>query len=143
MEAHAIVDTGFLVALLNRRDQHHRWAVASLDHLRGPWVTADACVFETLFLLEWAGREARDRLLRWITRGTLMISQDLFGQSDAVIEVIHRFHDRWVDWADASLVVLSDLYPRLPVASIDVDDFAVYFRDRPARVLIMPAEPAS
>jgi predicted nucleic acid-binding protein len=56
MAARAIVDTGFLVALLNGSDDHHVLAASLVPSLRGPWLTAEACISEAVFLLEQAGR---------------------------------------------------------------------------------------
>jgi hypothetical protein len=49
-----------------------------------------------------------------------------------------RYRKRWVDFADACLVVLSDGRPKLPVVTVDASDFAVYFRGRTGRRLLVP-----
>jgi hypothetical protein len=49
------------------------------------------------------------------------------------------YRARWVDLADACLVRLSDSLPRLPVVSVESSDFAVFFRCRRDRTLIVPA----
>jgi uncharacterized protein len=138
MDVRAIVDTGYLVALLNADDEHHGWAVAVLPRLRGPWLTAEACVSETIFLLERAGRVASARLLEWMHRGAL-VSQHLLPQElEAVRIEMFRYKQRWVDFADACLVCLSDARPKLPVATVDAKDFAVYFKRRRGRRLFVP-----
>jgi len=71
MDARAIVDTGYLVALLNADDEHHEWAASLLSRLRGPWLTAEACISESVFLLEQAGRTAAVRLFEWLDKGAL------------------------------------------------------------------------
>lgn len=139
MDAHAIVDTGFLVALLNRTDRHHRWATALLPRMRGPWVTAEACVSETTFLLEQAGAAAVAILFDWVDRRLLLSRHFLPEELAAVRQELFRYRKRWVDFADACLVVLSDRHPRLPLATVDGRDFAVYFRRRPGRKLHVPA----
>ena len=72
MEGRAIVDTGFLVALLNRRDDYHAWASGLVPALRGPWLTAEACISEATFLLEEAGRPAVERLFQWMEKELLL-----------------------------------------------------------------------
>jgi predicted nucleic acid-binding protein len=69
MDVRAIVDTGYLVALLNADDEHHSWAASLLPRLRGPWLTAEACISEAVFLLEQAGRLAAERLFEWLDKG--------------------------------------------------------------------------
>jgi predicted nucleic acid-binding protein len=138
MDGRAIVDTGFLVALLNRDDDHHAWAARLLPSLRGPWLTAEACISESVFLLEAAGRESVERLLGWPEQGLLLSRHFLPESLEAVRREMFRYKRRWVDFADACLVALSDERPKLPVVTVDGSDFAVYFRGRVARKLFVP-----
>jgi len=137
MDARAIVDTGYLVALLNANDDHHDWAASLLPRLRGPWLTAEACISESVFLLEHAGRAA-ERLLDWLDEGALMSEHLLPEELEAVRFEMFRYRERWVDFADACLLRLSDDRPKLPVVTVDAADFAVYFRPRRGRRLIVP-----
>jgi predicted nucleic acid-binding protein len=139
MDARAIVDTGYLVALLNANDEHHAWAASLLPRLRGPWVTAEACISESVFLLEQAGRVAVERLLEWMDKGALVSRHLLPEELEAVRREMLRYRERWVDFADACLVRLSDERPKLPVVTVDSADFAVYFRSRRGRRLLVPS----
>jgi predicted nucleic acid-binding protein len=138
MDARAIVDTGFLVALLNAADDHHAWARALVPRLRGPWVTAEACVSETMFLLEQSGREAAERLFDWLDNGALMSRHFLPDELEAIRRESLHYRERWVDFADACIVCMSDQRPRLPVVTVDARDFSVYFRRRRGRKLVLP-----
>lgn len=139
MDARAVVDTGFLVALLNAEDEHHAWARSLVPRLRGPWVTAEACMSEAIFLLEHAGRVSLERLFDWLERGALVSRHVLPEDLREIREEMFRYKKRWVDFADAGVVRLSDLAPKLPVVTVDARDFAVYFRGRPGRVLFVPS----
>ncbi|HWA73320.1 MAG TPA: PIN domain-containing protein [Polyangiaceae bacterium] len=138
MAERAIVDTGFLVALLNRSDAHHAWAAELVPTLKGPWLTAEACVSEAVFLLQQAGRTSVEALLRWLEQGALLSRHCLPDQLEAIGTEMFAYRKRWVDFADACLVTLSDAQPKLPVVSVDVADFSVYFRRRSGRRLILP-----
>jgi len=138
MAERAIVDTGFLVALLSRSDAHHEWAAGLVPTLRGPWLTAEACISETVFLLEQAGRPAVDALLRWLHQGALVSRHCLPEQLSEVSSEMLGYGRRWVDFADACLVALSDEQPKLPLVSLDAADFSVYFRRRSGRKLFLP-----
>jgi uncharacterized protein len=138
MDARAVVDTGFLIALLNKRDKHHEWAIGLLPSLRGPWLTAEACVSETLFLLESAGREAVERLLGWFDQELVLSQHFIPERFEAVRKELLGYRRRWVDLADACLLVASDLNPRLPLVTVDAKDFAVFFRHRSGRRLLVP-----
>jgi predicted nucleic acid-binding protein len=138
MAERALVDTGFLVALLNRTDAHHEWAADLVPTLRGPWLTAEACISETVFLLEQAGRSAIEALLRWLEQGALVSQHCLPEHLADVRTELLGYRTRWVDFADACLVTLSDEQPKLPVVSVDAADFSVYFRHRAGRKVILP-----
>jgi hypothetical protein len=52
-----------------------------------------------------------------------------------------RFADRKPDLADLCLIRLSELHPRYPVITTDLNDFRVYRRGRRERIpLIHPPE---
>jgi len=138
MDARAIVDTGYLVALLNRADSYHAWAVALLPSLRGPWLTAEACVSEAVFVLERAGRASVDALFEWMNKGLLSSRHFLPEEMRGVRAEMFGYRGRWVDFADACVVRMSDQKPGLPVVSVDSSDFSIYFRRRPGRRLILP-----
>lgn len=136
----AIVDTGFLVGLLNGLDVHHEWAITLVPTLRGPWCTAEACIAEVIFMLEGSrhDRDALDKLLGWIETGVLSSRHVLPEQLESVRTELSRYHGRWVDFADACIVHLSDLQPKLPVVTVDERDFAVYFKSRRGRRVHTP-----
>ena len=140
MAARAIVDTGFLVALLNRDDAHHEWAASLVPKVRGPWLTAEACISEAVFLLEQAGRNAVEALFRWLEQGALVSRHCLPEQLEPVRAEILGYSRRWVDFADACLVALSDEQPKLPLVTVDRADFSVYFRHRTGRNLLLPSK---
>jgi predicted nucleic acid-binding protein len=138
MDVRAIVDTGYLVALLNAKDEYHAWAKSLVPRLRGPWLTAEACISESVFLLEQAGRVAVEKLLDWLEKGAVVSRHVLPEELEPVRQEMFRHRGRWVDFADACLVRLSDDRPKLPVVTVDSDDFAVYFRSRRGRRLFVP-----
>lgn len=95
MAERAIVDTGFLVALLNRNDAHHAWAAELVPTLKGPWLTAEACISEAVFPLEQAGRTTVDALLRWLEQGALVSRHCLPDQLEAVrTEMLVQLNER-------------------------------------------------
>jgi predicted nucleic acid-binding protein len=140
MAGRAIVDTGFLVALLNGLDEHHVWAKGLVPSLRGPWLTAEACISEAVFLLEQVGSVPVERLLRWLEEEWLVSRHLLPEELEGVRSEMCGYPGRWVDFADACLVILSDGHPKLPVASVDRADFSVYFRQRAGRKLLLPVK---
>jgi uncharacterized protein len=72
-----IVDTGILVALIDRRDRHHAWVTEQLLQIVPPLLTCEAVISETWFLLQRVrnGRATLLQLLdqRQVAEGTLVV----------------------------------------------------------------------
>ena len=126
------------MALVDGRDAHHAWAVATAKTLPGPWLTCEACISETYHLLGQIHPVESLKVLTMLEGGALLSVHLLPEQLTAVREESERYRGRAVDFADACLVVLSDGLPRLPIATVDRDDFAVYLRGRRPRTLLTP-----
>lgn len=60
MNKQIITDTGFLVALINKSEDYHDWAVQAANDLHLPFVTCEAVITETCFLLRdiYGGEDA-------------------------------------------------------------------------------------
>jgi hypothetical protein len=57
----ALLDTGPLVALLDRRDQDHPWVVQQMARLRRPLHTCEAVITEAFHLLRHLPRLGAER----------------------------------------------------------------------------------
>ena len=68
----AIVDTGFLVALLEANDSHHAWAVEVAEQIRWPALTCESVLSETAFHVG-----SSDVPLKMVTDGLLQVSFDI------------------------------------------------------------------
>src|SRR5215210_892928 len=67
--ARALVDTGAVVALVNRADRHHAAAVEWFGHFRGVLLTTEAVVTETAYVLA-ASRPHQRAAVLWFDRAT-------------------------------------------------------------------------
>jgi predicted nucleic acid-binding protein len=133
-----ICDTGPLVAYLNRNDPHHRWALALMKQVPPPLLTCEAVLTEAAYFLREDGA-AVDPLFQLLGRGALRLAFDLSAHWPRVRTLMARYAR--MDLADASVVVMSELYARSQVLTIDRRDFSVYRRhDR--RVIDFVAPPA-
>ncbi len=120
-----IADTGFVVAFLNRRNRHHEWADEIGMRASEPLLTCDAVLAETIFQV---GSVAE--VLGLVQEGFLQLAFDLRGNLNQVLDLAQRYRDRNPDLADLCLIRMSELYERLPVFTVDEDDFRVYRRNR-------------
>ena len=121
-----ICDTGPLVAYLNRRDPHHKWAVSIMKQARPPLVTCEPVLTEAVYFLREDGMEV-DPLFLLLERGALRLEFDVSEHWPRIRTLMARYGQ--MDLADASIVVMSELHTRSQVLTIDWKDFSVYRRN--------------
>jgi predicted nucleic acid-binding protein len=121
-----IVDTGPLVALLNRRESHHEWVKAQLAEASPPLLTCDAVLAEAAYLLRDIDRGAQG-LMGLVKRGMLRPAFRMDEQADAVGRLMQRYVDVPMSLADACLVRMTELHAGGVVLTLD-GDFLVYRR---------------
>ena len=124
MAENILVDAGFLVALLSRRDSHHSWAVTQAQGFVPPWRTCEAAVSEAFHLLGPGGTRALTTILR---RGAVVISFDLGGNLDAVLKLMQKYEDVPASLADACLVRMTETLAGPMLLTTDTD-FRIYRR---------------
>ena len=139
MDAKGLVDTGALLALLDRDDKWHEACRAAIDDLRLPLATSAAVLAELFHLVGDRPEERRAAwaLLRSGAFTVLAIEDADLPRLEALME---RYGDRPMDLADATLVHLAERERLTTVFTIDHDDFETYriggrraFRVMPAR----------
>jgi predicted nucleic acid-binding protein len=121
-----LLDTGPLVALLNRRDAHHDWAVVQWGRLRPPLLTCEAVLSEACFLLRQYPPGGR-AVLELLSRGVVEVRFRLDEEVEAVSRQMHKYRDVPMSLADACLVRMSELVPASAVLTLD-SDFKRYRR---------------
>ncbi len=124
MKSRVIVDTGPLVALLNRTDTHHAWIVQQLHDIQPPMITCEAVLAEATYLTR-AVPGARAALIEMLGEGFLTIGMALADHHSAILAMVRRYTDVPMSLADACLVRLAEIYPQSPVLTLD-SDFGVY-----------------
>lgn len=136
MAGSVLVDSGFLVALLNRRDSDHEWAHAIAKRYPPPWMTCDAALSEAFYLLNPNGPSELTELIK---RGAL---SSAFHSNDGAVEVLQlmlKYEDVPMAFADACFVRMSEIFPD-PILLTTDSDFHVYRRHgRQAVPCVMPA----
>jgi predicted nucleic acid-binding protein len=119
-----LVDTGPLVAFLNRRDRFHDWTAAQWNQIAAPLLTCEAVVSESCFLLSGI-KSGSDRVMQLIQREILMISFHLDEHIDPVKKLLMKYQSVPMSLADACLVRMSELHANSCVLTID-SDFSLY-----------------
>ena len=119
-----LVDTGPLVAIVNKHDKFHLGCLEYLKNYRGRLLTTWAVLTEFAHMADSIG--ATLPLYHWIERGGLELMP--LGREELVtaIDWIERYADRPMDLADASLVVAALKTGSTQIWTLDRDDFETY-----------------
>jgi uncharacterized protein len=124
MAKSVLVDAGFLVALLNRRDEHHSWAANQASELPPPWFTCESVLSEAFHLSSESGAAGLCRLLE---RSALLASFSLADNIPAILKLIEKYANVPMGLADACLVRMTEIVSDPVILTTD-EDFRVYRR---------------
>ena len=124
MAGRVVVDAGFLIALLSRRDGNHRWAVAQAERFPPPWTTCEAVLSESFHLVQSRGAAGLGALLR---RRVVVSSFDLNADLERVLRLMEKYANVPMSLADACLVRMTETLGDPVVLTTDTD-FRVYRR---------------
>jgi predicted nucleic acid-binding protein len=124
MAAIALVDTGFLIALLDARDGHHRWAAELASRQPPPWTTCEAVLSEAFHILGPRDSEALATLLR---RSAVMAPFRFDQSTEAVLTLMRKYADVPMSFADACLVRMTEIVSDPLLLATDTD-FRIYRR---------------
>ena len=119
-----IVDTGPIVALLDRRDGFHEWASDQFDAIEAPAFTCEPVLAEAAFLVRRLPRGAL-RVLDLVERGVLAVPYQLESDVSALRERMDKYADVPMALADACLVRMAETIANSRVLTLD-GDFRVY-----------------
>ena len=123
MPGNALVDAGFLAALLDRRDNHHNWAAAQAARYAPPWHTCEAVLTEAFYLLQ----PDVAPVIALLRRRAAIVSFDLGQHLEPVLTLMQKYADVPMSLADACLVRMTETEPDPLVLTTD-SDFRVYRR---------------
>ncbi len=119
-----LLDTGVIVALLDRDERHHGACVAAVRDLAESLVTCEAVIAESCYLLRTI-RGAPDRVLENVERGTFRIPVHLDASIKGVRTLMRRYASVPMSLADACLVEIAGILKTGRILTLD-GDFNVY-----------------
>jgi len=135
----AIVDTGPLVAFLDRAELHHRWVADRIEELDTPLLVCEPVLAEAMHLLARFPK-AQDSLFGFLENGALKIAFSIDEHVSALRKLHRKYLDRPMSLADACIVRMAEIYDRHAVLTLD-SDFSVYRKHgRVPITLIHPVE---
>jgi len=124
MARNVLVDAGFVVALISKRDMHHEWAKARAADSPPPWSTCEAALSEAFHLLGDRGIPGLNGLLR---RRAVHLAFELGENLGPVLKLMEKYSDIPMGLADACLVRMTETLADPVVLTTD-EDFRVYRR---------------
>ena len=121
-----VVDTGVLVALIDPDTGEHGWAREESARLPLPFLTSEAVLTETAFILARDGFDA-DELFAMTESGIILVSLDFNSERKHLRALMQTYRNVPMSLADATLVRLSELHRDGQVFTLDTD-FRIYRR---------------
>jgi len=138
MAVEALADTGAILAFLDEDDRWHPSCLEALGQLQVPLLTSHAILTEVFHL---TGHNAYEVQKAWafIRSGALSVAEIAHQELTALDALMRRYHDRPMDYADATLVHLAERESLTTVFTVDHDDFETYRINGRKRFRIVPA----
>ena len=134
-----LLDTGPLVALLDRRDEFHRWATQQAAVLPPGFYSCEAVLSEACFLLRLVP-DAQEKLMSLVQRRLIRLIFRVAEEAAQIDLLMRRYAGIPMSLADACLVRMSERVADSAVFTLD-SDFRIYRRHgRQAIPLIMPPD---
>jgi len=132
-----LVDAGPLVGLLSQADQWHVWSQRTLSVLDEPLLTTETALAEVCHLVG-RYRPALLEVTAMLADGRLRAMPVFSAHPRRVGELLAKYPER--DAGDATLVVLSEIFPRAKLITLD-EDFRRYRRHRNQAIpVVMPTD---
>ena len=124
MKQTIIIDTGALVAFLQKRDFYHQWAMSQMATIRAPLLTCEAVLTETCYLTSRTSN-GMDTVLELMETGLVQVAFEIKNEFAAVRALIDRYTNVPMSFADACLARMSELLPDSTIFTTD-SDFHIY-----------------
>jgi len=134
----ALADTGALLAYLDAADRWHDRCRPAFSQFRLPLTTSTAVLTELFHLV---GDSARELAVAWkfVRSGALTVATLSDRDLPDLEALMRKYHDRPMDYADATLVHLAQRESLSTVFTIDHDDFETYRVGGRKRLRILPS----
>ncbi len=123
-----IIDTGPLVAFLNKKDKYHKWTLSQFSHLNPPFFTCESVISEVCFLLRNT-ENGPQNIFRLIERKLIAIQFKLVSELTIIARLINKYNNIPMSLADACLVRMSEQIANSAICTLD-SDFKIYRKDK-------------
>ena len=133
-----LVDTGPLVALLDRSDPYHLTCQETLSSLDDSLVTVWPVMTEAMYMMR-AYWQAQDALWEMLDTGAVEIMPLVIEELPRMRELMRKYRDQPMDLADAALVRVAERERLRRIFTLDRRDFQIYRPSRIGRFATLPS----
>lgn len=137
MAVSGLIDTGAIVALLDRDDRWHSRCAETFAELRLPLATSAAVLAEVFHLLGDAPRSVAS-VWGFLRSGAVTVLSIDDGDLPELEALMKKYGDHPMDFADATIVHLARRERLSTVFTTDNDDFETYRIDGRRRFRVAP-----
>lgn len=128
MKKPILIDTGPLVALINRRESSHQWVRETSANLAYPFLTCEAVITEACFLLQniYGGNKT---IMELVQTQKVIVPFHFNQEVKAIQDLMENYQSVPMSFADACLVRMSELIVGSSILTLD-SDFYIYRKNR-------------
>jgi uncharacterized protein len=122
-----IVDTGFWLALADKKDTNHEAAKKVLKKVNEPLITTWCVITETCYLLlTRKGVSSQVAFMTSLANAAFEVFDLKPEHSQRIAELMQQYSNLPMDLADSSLVILAEHLGHGRILSVDQRDFSIY-----------------
>ncbi len=134
-----LIDTGAILALLDRSDRWHGVCVEAFRQMRLPLLTSEAVLTE-LFHLVGDSRTEMEAAWKFVRSGAVVVGAIENAELTHLHGLMSRYWDRPMDFADATLVYLAKRESLSMILTVDQADFATYRIEGKRQFRVVPGK---
>jgi predicted nucleic acid-binding protein len=130
-----LLDTGVIVALLDRSELNHKSCVQTISSLTQPLATCEAVIAESCYLMRGLAG-APEAVLENVEKGIFQVPFAIARSAGPVRRILNKYRDRQIDFADACLVMLAEELETGEILTLDSDfKFYRWKKNKPFEIL--------
>jgi predicted nucleic acid-binding protein len=138
MAAEVLIDTGAILALIDKSDDWHDVCTAVVSELPLPMLTSEAVLTE-LFHLAGENPAKKESAWRFLREGIIVLATIEHPELQHIDALMSRYRDRPMDFPDATLVYLAERESLEAIFTVDQTDFTIYRIGGKRRFQIIPS----
>ncbi|MCA9870879.1 MAG: PIN domain-containing protein [Caldilineae bacterium] len=135
----AIVDTSFLVSLINPREQSHQACAAVARSASERLILPQVVLPEATYLVDkYLGHTAMRAMVRQLMQAAWHLEPLIGGDIERIAAVLDQYHDQDIDFADAGVVAIAERFNVRRILTLDRRHFTMIRPRHCAAFKILP-----